>query len=128
MGTTLRQVSPKKLPAGQGWGVLAGHDATSGEVVDVVTRRARHGKPQLTEEVVFGVWATTETEAIPPGQTRERLERRADEAREVVTRARERKASEAFAEADMSEAKTGIPFGQPILVGHHSERQTPEGY
>ncbi|WP_143132963.1 DUF3560 domain-containing protein, partial [Brucella cytisi] len=27
----------------------------------------------------------------------------------------------AYKRADMSEAATGIPFGQPILVGHHSE-------
>jgi len=33
----------------------------------------------------------------------------------------ERRSSEAFRKADMSEDATGIPFGQPILVGHHSE-------
>ena len=26
-----------------------------------------------------------------------------------------------FKKADLSEGATGIPFGQPILVGHHSE-------
>jgi hypothetical protein len=31
------------------------------------------------------------------------------------------KAAQAYKRADMSEAATGIPFGQPILVGHHSE-------
>lgn len=31
------------------------------------------------------------------------------------------RADAAFKRADMSEAATGIPFGQPILVGHHSE-------
>lgn len=44
---------------------------------------------------------------------RERLENRADRLRSA--------ASAAFKRADMSEAATGIPFGQPILVGHHSE-------
>lgn len=29
----------------------------------------------------------------------------------------------AFDRADLSEGKSGIPFGQPILVGHHSERR-----
>jgi hypothetical protein len=45
---------------------------------------------------------------------RERLEAAADRA--------ERNAAAAYKRADMSEAATGIPFGQPILVGHHSER------
>ncbi|WP_299212303.1 DUF3560 domain-containing protein [uncultured Tateyamaria sp.] len=31
------------------------------------------------------------------------------------------KASAAFDAADLREEKSGIPFGQPILVGHHSE-------
>lgn len=31
------------------------------------------------------------------------------------------KAQAAFRKGDMSEEATGIPFGQPILVGHHSE-------
>ena len=31
------------------------------------------------------------------------------------------RANAAYKRADMSEAATGIPFGQPILVGHHSE-------
>ena len=33
----------------------------------------------------------------------------------------EKRSGEAFRKADMSEDATGIPFGQPILVGHHSE-------
>lgn len=44
---------------------------------------------------------------------RERLEARADRLR--------READAAFKRADMSEEATGIPFGQPVLVGHHSE-------
>lgn len=35
----------------------------------------------------------------------------------------EARAEAAYTRADMSEAATGIPFGQPILVGHHSERR-----
>jgi hypothetical protein len=48
-------------------------------------------------------------------QRRERLEARADKLRAESARQ--------FDRADLSEAKTGIPFGQPILVGHHSERR-----
>jgi hypothetical protein len=44
---------------------------------------------------------------------RDRLEARAERLRGA--------AHGAFKRADMSEAATGIPFGQPILVGHHSE-------
>ncbi len=43
----------------------------------------------------------------------ERLEEAAERARA--------NAAAAYKRADMSEAATGIPFGQPILVGHHSE-------
>lgn len=44
---------------------------------------------------------------------KERLERAADRANE--------RAAAAFKRADMREEVTGIPFGQPVLVGHHSE-------
>lgn len=44
---------------------------------------------------------------------RNRLEAAADRA--------EARAEAAYKRADMSEAATGIPFGQPVLVGHHSE-------
>lgn len=46
---------------------------------------------------------------------RERLERAADRARN--------KANQLFDRADLREEKSGIPFGQPVLVGHHSERR-----
>ena len=44
---------------------------------------------------------------------RERLENAADRA--------ETNATDAYNRADLSEGKSGIPLGQPILVGHHSE-------
>lgn len=34
----------------------------------------------------------------------------------------EKRSIEAYKKSDMSESTTGIPFGQPILIGHHSER------
>lgn len=46
---------------------------------------------------------------------RERLEARADRLDQV--------ASAEFRKADLREEASGIPFGQPILVGHHSERK-----
>ena len=51
---------------------------------------------------------------------RERKEARLAK-REEWAAARERDAAQHFKAADPSEAATGIPFGQPILVGHHSE-------
>jgi hypothetical protein len=50
---------------------------------------------------------------------RERLERKLEKRREWA-QARKAKAAVAFHTAD--NAVAGIPFGQPILVGHHSER------
>jgi len=44
---------------------------------------------------------------------RERLELAADRA--------EAKSAAAYRRADLTEGASGIPFGQPILVGHHSE-------
>lgn len=46
---------------------------------------------------------------------RERLEARAARLR--------REAQGAFRRADLREEVSGIPFGQPILVGHHSEKR-----
>lgn len=46
---------------------------------------------------------------------RERLLARAE--------AKEREASRRFEAGDLREEKSGIPFGQPILVGHHSEKK-----
>lgn len=50
---------------------------------------------------------------------RERLERKLERRQEWAKKAQERSASR-FASADR--IASAIPFGQPILVGHHSER------
>jgi len=52
--------------------------------------------------------------------SRERAKAKAERIGEYAINA-ERRSSEAFGKANMSEGATGIPFGQPILVGHHSE-------
>ena len=54
--------------------------------------------------------------------TRERLERKAELRRDWAERRRQRAAAD-FDRGDLREEKSGIPFGQPILVGHHSERR-----
>lgn len=53
---------------------------------------------------------------------RERLAAKAEKRREWAA-SRSSKASAAMDRADLREEKSGIPFGQPILVGHHSERR-----
>lgn len=52
---------------------------------------------------------------------RQRIEARAEK-REEWAEGRAAKSAAAFAASDMREERSGIPFGQPILVGHHSER------
>lgn len=59
---------------------------------------------------------------MPRNDYEERLEARRERLERAAERA-EAKASDAYKRADMSEEATGIPFGQPILVGHHSERR-----
>ena len=51
---------------------------------------------------------------------RERRERRANRRREWAE-GRQSKATQSFTRADS--VASGIPFGQPVLVGHHSERR-----
>ena len=53
---------------------------------------------------------------------RERLERRAERRREWA-KSREAKSNASCKAGDLSEEASGIPLGQPILVGHHSERR-----
>lgn len=50
----------------------------------------------------------------------ERAKNKADKLNGYANNA-EKRSNEAFKKADLSEEATGIPFGQPILVGHHSE-------
>lgn len=50
----------------------------------------------------------------------EKQERRRERFEELAEKNRDKSAAE-FKKADLSESATGIPFGQPILVGHHSE-------
>ena len=66
--------------------------------------------------------AKTEPEKPARKTRRERWEARADR-REDWAGGRASKASTAFLGARTGEEHTGIPMGQPILAGHHSERR-----
>jgi len=50
----------------------------------------------------------------------EKQERQRERYEELAEKNREKSAAE-YKKADLSESATGIPFGQPILCGHHSE-------
>jgi len=53
---------------------------------------------------------------------REKLERKSEKRLDWAD-SRKKKAYADWEKADMSEEKTGIPMGQPILMGHHSARR-----
>ncbi|MFC7293010.1 DUF3560 domain-containing protein [Hirschia litorea] len=52
----------------------------------------------------------------------EKMARRKEKLEAAAQRA-DARAKAAYERADLREEKTGIPLGQPILVGHHSERR-----
>lgn len=53
--------------------------------------------------------------------SQERAKNKADKLKGYADNA-DKRSTEAWKKSDLSEASTGIVFGQPILVGHHSER------
>lgn len=73
------------------------------------------------EEAPAATAIQDEVEATTPANSYEaRLERRRSRLEAAAGRSRE-KAQAFFQKADLREEASGIPFGQPILVGHHSE-------
>lgn len=76
----------------------------------------------LTPEAAQEVRDAAAGSVAPRRTYRERREARAARRREWAE-GREAKAAEAFAAGDLREERSGIPFGQPILVGHHSQRR-----
>jgi len=54
--------------------------------------------------------------------SQERAKKKAEKLNGYASNA-EKRSTEAYKKSDMSENATGIPFGQPILIGHHSERR-----
>lgn len=52
----------------------------------------------------------------------ERAKSKAEKLRGYASNSNKR-SQEYFEKSDLRESKSGIPFGQPILVGHHSERK-----
>ena len=95
-----------------------------GETITVTTRRGKEN-----ECIVFNLVGR-----LPGGQYcysivradgfnyQEWAKRRAERIRGYESNANARSVG-AYKKADLSEEATGIPFGQPILVGHHSEKR-----
>lgn len=77
---------------------------------------------QIPGQLSLETDAPAPTVVHKPLTTREKRERKAERLREWAD-AREAKQSALDKAARADESATGIPFGQPILVGHHSERR-----
>ena len=95
-----------------------------GSVISLVTR---YGKENLHE--VFNLVGKTADGCFLYSivradgfNTQERAKRKAEKLSGYAHNAIKR-SNEAYKRSDLSESATGIPFGQPILVGHHSEKR-----
>lgn len=72
----------------------------------------------------FAVDVAIDASPVDPAEREAHRDRRSLERHDGLTARAERKGEEATAAYERSRAATeGIPFGQPILVGHHSERR-----
>ena len=99
-------------------------DALQGAEIEIRTRRGRTWRTTVEAIEAAGDTAarvrTPQRDGVGGLTRRERLERRGDRRREWADSRRKR------ADADHGSAQTiadGIPMGQPILVGHHSEKR-----
>ena len=112
-----RGATPKKIPAGGGWGVQVGPGAAAGDTVMVTTRSGKTWEAKLGRSTGSGIWTTEHTEPSKGG-TRARMEQRANRREDWA----ESRTASSQAALDKAHALAdAIPFGQPILVGHHSE-------
>ena len=67
----------------------------------------------------FYLYSITRTDGF---NAQERAKKKAERLNGYASNA-EKRSAEYYKKSDMSEDATGIPFGQPILVGHHSEKR-----
>lgn len=77
---------------------------------------------QIPGQLSLDTTPTAAPTIVPRMTYREKRERKAERLREWADN-REAKQSALDEAARTDETATGIPFGQPILVGHHSERR-----
>lgn len=103
---------------------------TEHEKGETITVTTKYGKEN--EHIVHNFVGYTGTKENPlfcysitrvDGFTsQERAKRKAEKLQGYAGNA-EKRSGQAYKRADMSERATGIPLGQPILVGHHSEKR-----
>lgn len=94
---------------------------------DIITLTTKYGKEHENEvhnylgqtKDGYHLYSITRTDGF---NAQKRAEKKAERLRGYAVNAANR-SKEAYKKTDLSEEATGIPFGQPILVGHHSERK-----
>lgn len=94
---------------------------------DIIIITTKHGK-EIKNEVHnylgvtkdgFHLYSVTRLDGY---NTQERAKRKAEKLSKYADNA-EGRSIDFYKKADLSEEATGIPFGQPILAGHHSENR-----
>tara|TARA_R110001606_G_scaffold260183_2_gene407977 strand:- start:29348 stop:30268 length:921 start_codon:yes stop_codon:yes gene_type:complete len=96
-----------------------------GDVIELTTKYQKTHECEVhnflgylgTKEEPKFLYSITRTDGF---NAQERAKNKAEKLKGYQANA-ETRSTEAWKKSDMSEANTGIPFGQPILVGHHSE-------
>ncbi len=94
-----------------------------GEVITVTTKYGKENESIvhnfIYEKDGFYYYSITRTDGF---NTQERALRKAERF-ETYSESAEARSNAAYKKADLSEETTGIVFGQPILVGHYSEKR-----
>ena len=90
---------------------------------DIVTLTTKYGKEVECEihNYLGGDYFYSITR-VDGFNSQERAKKKAEKLNNYAANA-EQRSDESHDKADLSESKTGIVFGQPILVGHHSENR-----
>lgn len=95
-----------------------------GEIIVLTTKYGKEIKNEVhnylgkTKEG-FHLYSITRLDGF---NSQERATKKAEKLKGYAANA-EKRSYDFYKKSDMSEKATGIPFGQPILVGHHSERR-----
>lgn len=93
-----------------------------GEIIELTTKWGQEHDCEVhnflgTSRDGFYIYSVTRTDGF---DFQERARRKAERLNGYAANA-EKRSNGYYRASDMSEGATGIPFGQPILVGHHSE-------
>ena len=98
------------------------NEQAKGNIIEMTTKYGQTHEVEVhnflgkTNDNCF-LYSITRTDGF---NAQERAKNKAEKLNGYASNA-EKRSTEAYKRADLSEGATGIPFGQPILVGHHSE-------